>query len=58
MLILSRQYGEQIVIEHGDKVVHVTVLKQTGKQVKIGIEAPPEVSISRGEPRKPPKRKK
>jgi carbon storage regulator len=46
MLVLSRKIGEKIVI--GDGIV-VTVLEVKGRQVRLGLEAPPEVSIWRGE---------
>ncbi len=46
MLVLSRKVGERIVI--GGSVV-VTVIATQGKTVKIGIEAPPGVSIFREE---------
>lgn len=46
MLVLSRKLGEKIVI--GDNIV-VTVVKIDRNQVRIGIEAPHEVSIHREE---------
>lgn len=46
MLVLSRKIGEQIVV--GDRVV-ITVQRLAGNRVSLGIEAPPEVSILRGE---------
>mgnify|MGYP000049336208 FL=1 len=46
MLILTRRVGESLVI--GDDVV-VSVLKEQGNQVKIGIVAPKEVSVHREE---------
>ncbi len=46
MLVLSRNPGEEIVI-NGDIIVRV--LAVSGSQVKIGIEAPPEVKIFRRE---------
>jgi carbon storage regulator len=46
MLVLSRKLGEKIVI--GDGIV-LTVLKVDGGRVRIGIEAPENVSILRGE---------
>ncbi len=46
MLVLSRKLGEKIVI--GDNVV-VTVVKIDRNQIRIGIEAPPEVSVYREE---------
>lgn len=46
MLILTRRVGETIVI--GDDVV-VTVLGIKGNQVRIGINAPKDVSVHREE---------
>ena len=46
VLVLSRNPGEEIVI-NGDIIVRV--LAVSGSQVKIGIEAPPEVKIFRRE---------
>jgi len=46
MLVLSRKEGEKLVI--GDNVV-ITVNRISGNRVAIGIEAPREVSIKRGE---------
>ncbi|GAA4441729.1 carbon storage regulator [Bremerella cremea] len=44
MLVLSRKSTEEILI--GDEII-VTVLEVRGNRVKIGIMAPPEVTISR-----------
>lgn len=46
MLILTRCFGEKIVI--GSDIV-VTVIKMEGKKVRLGIEAPKDVSIYREE---------
>lgn len=46
MLVLSRRVGETIVIDGRIRVV-VTAVK--GNQVRLGIEAPPEVRIDRSE---------
>lgn len=46
MLVLSRQRDESIII--GDNVV-VTVVDVRGDKVKLGIEAPIEVSVHRRE---------
>ena len=46
MLVLTRKLGESIVI--GEKV-RVTVVEIHGKQVRLGIEAPQEISVHRGE---------
>jgi carbon storage regulator len=46
VLVLTRKLGESIVIGNH---VRVTVLDMQGKQIRLGIEAPSEVSIHRGE---------
>jgi len=46
MLVLTRKLGE--VIRIGDNVI-VRVLEVKGSQVRIGVEAPPEVRIYREE---------
>ncbi len=46
MLILTRRPGEAIVI--GDDI-KVTILGVANKQIRIGIEAPKEVSVHREE---------
>ncbi len=46
MLVLTRKLGETIVI--GDDIV-IKVVDVHGKQIRLGIEAPTEISIFRGE---------
>jgi carbon storage regulator len=46
MLVLSRKVGEKVVV--GNDII-VTVLEVRGNQVKIGIQAPDDVRILRGE---------
>ena len=46
MLILTRRIGESLRI--GDNIT-VTVLSVSGMQVKIGIEAPKDVTVDRQE---------
>lgn len=46
MLVLTRKTGENIRI--GDNII-VTILEVRSGQVKVGIEAPPEVPVHRQE---------
>ncbi|MCA9733248.1 MAG: carbon storage regulator CsrA [Deferribacteres bacterium] len=46
MLVLTRRLGETIVI--GDDIT-IKIVDIHGKQIRIGIEAPKEVSVYRGE---------
>ena len=53
MLVLSRKCNEEIQIGNGIKVVVVDI---GGGKVRIGIEAPKEVVVLRGELVRSPKR--
>jgi len=46
MLVLARKHGQTIVI---DDRIKITVLKVKGRTVRLGIEAPDDVLIRRGE---------
>jgi len=46
MLVLTRRLGETIVI--GDDII-IKIVDIHGKQIRIGIEAPSEISVYRGE---------
>ena len=46
MLVLSRKVGERILV--GDQVT-ITVVRITGGGVRIGIEAPPDLTVIREE---------
>lgn len=46
MLVLTRGQGEKICI--GDNI-EITITNLTRSKVKVGIKAPPEINIKRGE---------
>ena len=46
MLVLSRKVGEKILIDGG---IELVVLAIEGKRIRLGIEAPQDCRISRGE---------
>jgi carbon storage regulator len=46
MLILSRKVHQEIVIGNG---ISITIVAIRGKQVRLGIKAPPQVPIRRDE---------
>ncbi len=46
MLVLRRKVGESIILSG---VISISVLAVEGERVKIGINAPPEVTIVREE---------
>lgn len=47
MLVISRKEGESVVVPSIGLTIHV--IQSTGGKVKIGIEAPREVKVLRGE---------
>lgn len=51
MLVLSRKIGEQIMI--GDQIA-LTVTKIEGHKMSLGIDAPRDIIITRGEHHNPP----
>jgi carbon storage regulator len=53
MLVLSRKESERIQV--GDSIV-LTIVRVNGDRVRVGIEAPAEVQVRRGElaPHVPP----
>jgi carbon storage regulator len=46
MLVLSRRAGETVIIDGG---IRVTVVAVQGNKVRLGIEAPPDVTVDRSE---------
>lgn len=46
MLILTRKVGEKLII---DDNIEVVILEIKGNQIRVGIEAPKEISIFREE---------
>ena len=46
MLILTRKVGESVLIGND---ISITILSVRGNQVKLGVEAPEEVSVHREE---------
>ncbi|MEQ8210669.1 MAG: carbon storage regulator [Lacipirellulaceae bacterium] len=46
MLVIARKPGERVLV--GDQI-KITVVKLSGGGVRLGIEAPPEMSIMREE---------
>ena len=46
MLVLSRKANQTIVV---DNAVRVTVIGIKGDRVRLGVEAPPEVTVDRGD---------
>ncbi len=46
MLVLSRKESERIQV--GDSIV-LTIVRVNGDRVRVGIEAPAEVQVRRGE---------
>ena len=49
MLILSRKKGESIII---DENTEITILEVSGDKVRIGVNAPKEVTVLRSELKK------
>lgn len=46
MLVLTRKSGESIVIGSD---IRLTILEIQGRQIRLGIEAPSDVAVHRGE---------
>lgn len=50
MLILSRKFGESIVVADD---IFIRILEVSGNRVRLGIEAPQDISIHRSEAWRP-----
>ncbi len=46
MLVLSRTESQKILL--GESIV-LTIVRVNGDRVRVGIEAPPEIQVRRGE---------
>ena len=46
MLVLTRRPGEEIIIDNN---IRITVVSIKGDRIRIGIEAPPSVTVDRQE---------
>lgn len=49
MLVLTRNIGKKIIIQTGAEEIEVAVLGANGTQVRLGVDAPPHVTIDREE---------
>ncbi len=46
MLVLTRREGEEIII---DGNIRITVVEVQGNRVRLGVAAPPDVTVDRAE---------
>lgn len=58
MLVLSRRLDEEIIIGGPENPIVIKLLDISGKHIRLGIEAPKETEIRRGELPSDSKRKK
>ena len=49
MLIFSRKKNESVIFQTPEGLVTVTILEIRRNSIRVGVEAPEEVSIRRGE---------
>ncbi len=49
MLILTRRIGEALIFTDGDTEIRMSILKVKGNQIRIGVEAPRNVTVDREE---------
>lgn len=49
MLVLSRKKNESIIIGDGQKTIKVKIIEINGNSIRLGFEAPSDISIHREE---------
>ena len=49
MLVLSRHGGESVIVTVGDVRIEVKILSCLGDRIRLGIDAPREATVNRGE---------
>lgn len=49
MLVLGRNWGQEIILTVGDETIVIKAIEMTGRQVKLGITASQNVRIDRKE---------
>lgn len=49
MLVLGRNWGQEIILTVGDETIVIKAIEHTGRQVKLGITASQNVRVDRKE---------
>lgn len=49
MLVLTRRVGKSLYLEWGGQQIAITMLKRNSGRIKLGITAPDDVVIHRGQ---------
>lgn len=49
MLVLSRKKNESIIIGSGEKEIKIKIIEINGNSIRLGFEAPSDISIHREE---------
>jgi carbon storage regulator len=49
MLVLSRKKNESIIIGSGEKEIKIKIIEINGNSIRLGFEAPNDISIHREE---------
>lgn len=47
MLVIKRRLGESVILRIGDMIIRVTIVENVKGHVRIGIQAPLSVAVSR-----------